>query len=166
SVYTRLDHREFRLLVPLPSKSSTSPIECRLRIVSPEGGLQYEALSYVEGDVAKIGTVASNGQRASVSLPLENYLRQLSTGPQEVDALCINQAELRETQHQVFIMVSIYSHASNIITWLGAELDFSRLAMEYICGFEDIPDSAQSVTSNLFSMSTATLFLRPWFCRF
>ncbi|KAJ4296565.1 hypothetical protein N0V90_006611 [Kalmusia sp. IMI 367209] len=38
-----------------------------------------------------------------------------------VDALCINQNDEEERSHQVQLMGAIYSNASNVISWLGAD---------------------------------------------
>ncbi|KAK4444771.1 heterokaryon incompatibility protein-domain-containing protein [Podospora aff. communis PSN243] len=48
----------------------------------------------------------------------------LSTLPIWIDALCINQANDSERQHQVLLMHEIYSRAEHVIVWLSAsELD-------------------------------------------
>ena len=47
-----------------------------------------------------------------------------------VDAICINQSDLKERSSQVSMMGLIYQSASSCHVWLGTEADESNLAME------------------------------------
>lgn len=49
-----------------------------------------------------------------------------------IDAICIDQANLHERNHQVGVMKSIYSTASDVLVWLGPEEDDSDLAMDFL----------------------------------
>lgn len=64
----------------------------------------------------------------SVTVNLEKVLRQLRRSAQLgeiwVDAICINQADISEKNHQVPLMRHIYS-ASNVFIWLGESDDHS-----------------------------------------
>ena len=55
-----------------------------------------------------------------------------SSGYLWVDALCINQDDLDEKNHQVQMMARVYRQASLVYAWLGGEDRFSREAMEAI----------------------------------
>ena len=48
------------------------------------------------------------------------------------DAVCINQEDKEEKCKQVKIMDHIYSHASQVLIWLGLEADDSHEAFEWI----------------------------------
>ncbi|QDS77955.1 hypothetical protein FKW77_001633 [Venturia effusa] len=49
-----------------------------------------------------------------------------------IDALCINQEDVAERNHQVNMMSSIYSGATLVLVWLGVEGDYSSLAMKFL----------------------------------
>lgn len=49
-----------------------------------------------------------------------------------IDAVCIDQSNIHERNHQVNLMKEIYTAASNVDIWLGAEADDSNLAIRYI----------------------------------
>ncbi|KAL2277951.1 hypothetical protein FJTKL_15079 [Diaporthe vaccinii] len=49
-----------------------------------------------------------------------------------IDAICIDQDNVRERNHQVGLMKQIYSMASNVYIWLGRESENSRLAMDFL----------------------------------
>ncbi|KAI3400801.1 hypothetical protein diail_2010 [Diaporthe ilicicola] len=49
-----------------------------------------------------------------------------------IDAICIDQNNVNERNHQVGLMKQIYSMASNVYIWLGPESENSRLAMDFL----------------------------------
>jgi hypothetical protein len=55
-----------------------------------------------------------------------------------VDALCINQANLGEKNHQVALMAQIYSRADKVLVYLGESDCESDAAMECIEDFERV----------------------------
>jgi hypothetical protein len=72
-----------------------------------------------------------------VTVNLGNALRDLRLTSSSiilwVDALCINQGDIEERNHQVRLMQSIYKGASVVRAWLDVEIDpkcpaFARLA--------------------------------------
>lgn len=86
---------------------------------------QYIALSYIWGDPHICLPVTVSGKVFQVTLNLHEALVYLrSAFPNNVfwiDALSINQDDPRERGHQVALMRSIYSGASEVITWLGRD---------------------------------------------
>jgi hypothetical protein len=107
----------------------------------------YEALSYVWGDETFPQPILVNGRFLAVRRNLHNALYHLRH-PREsgrrrtlwVDALCINQSNLHERNHQISLMRNIFSNARQVIAWLGeADLDCggdmeseSDLAMDFL----------------------------------
>ncbi|OQN96190.1 hypothetical protein B0A48_17697 [Cryoendolithus antarcticus] len=82
----------------------------------------YTALSYEWGLPTSPGAIVLNGESRSVRRNLYNalaYLPDHITGPVWVDALCIDQANAHERNHQVRAMGEIYGCASLVIAWLG-----------------------------------------------
>lgn len=49
-----------------------------------------------------------------------------------VDAICINQADVKERNHQVHIMKRIYSQAASVVVWLGPASKPSQSAIKLI----------------------------------
>lgn len=75
------------------------------------------------------GTVAIT-QNLATALPylrLEDRVRLLW-----VDAICINQQDLKERSSQVKLMASIYGQAELVIAWLGVERLDSHIAFHYL----------------------------------
>lgn len=70
--------------------------------------------------------ILPNGQRYQVWRNLWDFLQiarqhgELSDDFLWVDAICINQTDISERNHQVRMMASIYKSASRTISWLGA----------------------------------------------
>lgn len=126
--YRPLDHDKdsFRLLEVL-STDQSRPIECKLFHASiSESKNQYTALSYTWGEAVPIDQqkiVVINGHRLHVRYNLYKFLRShqnKSTGKYLwADAICIDQSEVKEKNHQVGLMREIYSGAAQVTVWLG-----------------------------------------------
>lgn len=97
----------------------------------------YNALSYHWGPADNRHTILCNDQFIQVPSSLYEALSQYRISNQDkplwVDALCIDQDNLLERNHQVHLMTEIYELADLVIAWLGRstpeiELAFERLA--------------------------------------
>ena len=130
--YERLDHStsEIRLLRFL--HSSDGQVRCHLIKHSLENGpeLRYSALSYVWGDPNVTKDILVNGKPFAATTNLVAALEVLSNVPKAssyvwIDAICINQADMSERNHQVQKMVSIYKNAVKVLAWLGPEQNHS-----------------------------------------
>ncbi|KAF6783585.1 het domain-containing protein, partial [Colletotrichum musicola] len=112
-----------RLLVLLPCQRRESPIECRLETVDLSANPNFEALSYVWGDPSTRVDITVNKQVLNVTASLGTALRHLRHGTDPralwVDAVCIDQTNLDERNHQVKRMRYIYQHSSHTVVWLG-----------------------------------------------
>jgi hypothetical protein len=135
-IYERLDksREEIRLLEILPQTDADPTIRCRLR-TKPLRRCSYIALSYVWGDSPAREDIIINEKRKSVSTNLVLFFQNIrsalltsgSTQPEWatlpnliwVDAICINQGDVEERNHQVQLMGRIYTGASVVIAWLG-----------------------------------------------
>jgi hypothetical protein len=89
--------------------------------------LRYEAVSYAWGDdiatervtVDSPSRLQSLQVRKNVSLMLR-YLRSADNPRQLwIDAVCIDQTNIQEKEHQVQRMGHIYSRADRVLIWLG-----------------------------------------------
>jgi hypothetical protein len=138
SPYHPLDSEaeQIRVAVLIPGEYE-HVINVRLRVESlPIRGakkLQFEALSYVWGHEVSPHTIQVDGKSTPIGLNLDHALRRLRYQDKErilwVDALCINQANVSERNHQVHLMGRIYSSATTVVIWLasGDEADVEAI---------------------------------------
>ncbi|KAF3035186.1 hypothetical protein E8E11_004011 [Didymella keratinophila] len=131
--------RQIRLLHLQPGQLG-DPIECRTSIVSfNEEFTDYEALSYVWGERLYYGWISLDGTFFPVTENLWGALSGLRYTDRErvlwIDAICIDQANLRERSEQVSRMYSIFTQASTVIVWLGEEWDMTDLALGFFIMF-------------------------------
>jgi hypothetical protein len=134
-----LSRPAIRLLEVMPSARHQDIVKCRLATVSLERNPKYIALSYAWGDPSDTSDIIVNGNVVPVTRNLASALQQLRTTilPKTrlwrmwkrlparfwADAICINQEDMRERNHQVQLMESIYSQASLVVSWLGPDDD-------------------------------------------
>lgn len=82
-----------------------------------------------------------------------------------VDAVCIDQSNLTERGHQVKMMGYIYSKASRVLVWLGADTDATpKGPLEVVLeAAEGRISPRESVTKEAFgAMSCCDWFSRLW----
>lgn len=116
-----------RILTVFECESNDDDIECHLAETRlsdlNDGDEGYTALSYVWGDLKYTHEIWLGDQRLLVSANLDAALRHLRRRESPirlwVDAVCINQGDIDEKNHQVQQMRSIFSAASETIIWLG-----------------------------------------------
>ncbi|RYN56718.1 hypothetical protein AA0114_g2854 [Alternaria tenuissima] len=100
----------------------------------------YIALSYTWGANATYTNIEINRVKVLVRENLWDFLHQQllhgNYGPFWIDALCIQQSEVHERNHQVRMMDSIYMKARLVLVWLGKESDHSDLAMRTLVDWQ------------------------------
>lgn len=130
-----------RLLVIEPASRPAEPLEARLETHDIASNPEYEALSYTWGHEPADSLLNIDGRRLLIRRNLLGALTALRRpdGPLSlwVDAICINQHDLTERNHQVWQMKDIYSRAQLVHVWLGdadtiADSDFG---MDFIHNF-------------------------------
>ncbi|WZH43018.1 heterokaryon incompatibility protein-domain-containing protein [Fusarium acuminatum] len=160
----------FRLLELQPSNSRTDPLVGHLIDSDITFQPDFEALSYVWGDINPAKYIGINDQNVSITpnlhlalihLRLTNKVRTLW-----VDALCIDQSFHGERNQQVRIMGDIYKSARQVVVWLGEAADDSHLVFEHL---EDdtIEDAFPNypVPTEEKHRAWNSLVKRPWFFR-
>jgi hypothetical protein len=157
--------QEFRLLTLQPNNNE-SIIKCIMRTYNPNDHAHYTALSYTWGDTKTHADIEINGARIPVRENLWDFLRQQldhgNYGPFWIDTLCIQQSDMRERNHQVQMMRSIYSDARLVLVWLGKKSEDSDLAIRALEGinlsdsFTDEEDPRQSFVNGAKNMMTWT----------
>ncbi|KAH8645799.1 heterokaryon incompatibility protein-domain-containing protein [Xylariales sp. PMI_506] len=183
SPYTCLQGDEFRLLILDPGGYSDD-VRCRLVVLEREGGCRFEALSYAWGGTQKSNSIVCNDLPLGVTDNLAEALRHLRF-PDEtrilwVDAICIDQDDIEERQHQVGLMRTIFSDAVRVVVWLGPSGQDVKGAFDLLLTIRDYitaPVDYFELGSNFSSVKTfeklarhnwaplVTLLERPWFTR-
>lgn len=132
SIYTPLDPSQN--VIRLLEIVSTNPeIVCTLSLVSLKDNPRFCALSYEWGDPAIRTTITVEDKPVAITRNLACALQDVhyhwnqSSLPEEengarrlwADAICINQDDTDEKNHQVPLMTKIYSSAESTFSWLG-----------------------------------------------
>ena len=173
---------EIRLLELGPASHGKSSA-WTMRQVSLHDDPAYVALSYVWGDSKDTTPIECNGHEFLVTKNLKNVLDHLYASCRKiviwVDALCINQNDLKERSQQVQMMRHIFEKAHFTFAWLGPVSENSDLAMAflaglgYLMGLPKWVDEPQKVELLLNSyppelpcwVALSNLLHRPWFTR-
>jgi hypothetical protein len=117
-----LKAQEIRVVL-LPPGQWDDEIACRLINSSLESPLEYEALSYVWAQEPGYRCIRLNGSMHQITTNLFLALRRLRKASEAryiwIDALCINQDNGEERNHQVALMGSIYKSCTRALLWLG-----------------------------------------------
>lgn len=165
-------------LLSLQPGSDDAIIECELVATELHSAQAYEALSYTWGDLSnyQVIHITIPGSGESKEFPVTSNcfsaLTRLRLKEQPrilwIDALCIDQSNLSERNHQVTLMPKIYSQAADVVIHLGEATENSDLAVNFIVEC----DSPTSKTSSLSYPKSEPLiqalnsfFRRPWFTR-
>ena len=133
--YETLSPREIRVVILYPLNENDE-IHCNLKRVFIDEYPAYEAISYAWGDANDRIPISVGSGTLQVTQNLYAALRALS--PQEaeriiwVDAVCINQSDTSEKNHQVQFMREVYARASCVVIWLGPAADGSDDVMDYL----------------------------------
>jgi hypothetical protein len=123
--YDPLDHHvaSIRLIRISEHLSPGGHVQCEIRNASVNDA--YICLSYVWGEEDRGHHITINGKSFRVRKNLHYFLRMARHRQrllQEwfwIDALCIDQSNVNERNHQVQQMGLIYSRATEVISWLG-----------------------------------------------
>lgn len=114
---------EIRLLTLHPDKSAEAYIRGSLQTASLKNNIQFEALSYVWGDVHLTEAISVEHADFQVTGNLACALRRLryESRPRVlwVDFICIDQSNITERNSQVLLMREIYVKASRVVAFLG-----------------------------------------------
>ncbi|KKY15905.1 putative heterokaryon incompatibility protein [Phaeomoniella chlamydospora] len=127
----KLEPSQFRLLHV--NGSSQTALEGELEIFPLDDAPSYKALSYVWGPPQHVDRISvSSNASLPVGANLQAALRVCILHHVDfiwIDAICINQADLKEREQQVQIMRQIYGQAEEVLIWLDEEDDISAVAL-------------------------------------
>jgi hypothetical protein len=126
---------EIRLLRLEPGEEGAD-IHCSLTHVLLDDKPEYEALSYMWGDATLSQPILLAENPHFVTENLEIALQHIRRKDEArilwIDALCINQKDLKERGEQVQKMKLIFDTASVILAWLGKAEDNSDEAFDLL----------------------------------
>lgn len=166
--YEPLKHGEIRLVNIGPLEDESQIITCNV-FHDRLGSLAFSALSYVWGGIDKWQEISLNGQSFRVTSNLEAYLREAARGRARkhseritdnyiwIDALCIDQTNIPERNAQVQMMGSIYSHADQVVVWLGSGGQHIKMAMDQIRELSSIIPESGTLQAFISSDTRANL---------
>jgi hypothetical protein len=139
--YSELKGDRIRLLLLLPGIAG-EPIKCQMKEVSLSELPRYSAVSYTWGlPEDGLSNISLDGHHFRVrrnlllalnSLRLPGGIRALW-----VDAICINQRNIRERNHQVGMMGRIYVQAECVLACIGEANEYTDRAMETLREFDE-----------------------------
>lgn len=131
----QLDDDDSIRLLELQPGQRDSPIIIRLFIYKLTVAPSYEALSYAWGDLnetegvqvkpsaAEMGPNAQLHVTTSCVAALQRLRLAEATRTLWIDAICIDQSNVPERNHQMTLMTRIYRTASRVVIYLGAKGD-------------------------------------------
>jgi len=135
SLYTPLNESrsEIRLLeIAQGGDNNNVTVECKLTVLSLKDNPKFTALSYCWGDAKVTENILLDGRITPVTTNLAAALKHVKNhwrtvfadkDPTEfrlwADAVCVNQADLKERSSQVRLMRAVFSNAELVIAWLG-----------------------------------------------
>lgn len=160
-----------RLLRLMPSHDRYGTIRCKLvdySLEEREEDHQYEALSYTWGDSAHTEDILLNDSVFHVTKNLHAAFQHLRDRVFErvlwVDAICINQRDVKEKEVQIQSMDSVYGFARQVTVWLGKAGEGGDVALHHIrvaAKDDGQPNSVDQEGRDL----VISLLSRDWFRR-
>jgi hypothetical protein len=170
-----------RILVLLSSSPENPQIECELTVIEFKPGVAltkpYEALSWCWGSAPPkpYVNIRKNGRVFAkfISPDLHAALRALRYRQQDrylwIDAICINQTNFPEKNHQVEMMSAIYGRAESVCIWLGESDSSSKMALKFIrdevLKLQNFDELCESKEASRKWSALLDLMQRPWFSR-
>ena len=152
-LYRKLEtESEVRLLKITPSSGgdidnenkSDALLLCSLETRSlGDKDLHFDALSYVWGDATHLMPILVDNKLFLVTRNLFEALHsfrknKVVSGFLWIDAICINQQDVNERNHQVTLMRQLYSQAKKVRIWVGPESEHTGVLFDRLedCGGE------------------------------
>ena len=134
-------------------------IQCTIRRTNLSSG--YIALSYVWGSPDKQELILLNNRPHLVHRNLHQFLSYASTDLVDksiwIDAICINQQDTNEKNHQVQMMSRIYSKAKAVLAWLGSGLGEADRILRQLNALSTMKHLSTDARAWLFRNCTSVL---------
>lgn len=158
------DSDDIRLLYLQPRSSAVS---CKIQHVKFSDNPQYEALSYMWGSACDEYTITLDDNAYPVRANLWSALSHLQLDDEVralwIDAVCINQQDVKERNHQVNQMGRIYSEAQRVVVWVGESDDSSASAFRAVSS--TLVPHQRHVGKRAYSIGQDFETMRPFWTR-
>ncbi|PVH68357.1 HET-domain-containing protein, partial [Cadophora sp. DSE1049] len=145
------------------STKDTELVYCSLEVRSlDDESLKFDALSYVWGDATQVLPIFIDNKVFLVTRNLYEALESFRNnkvvpGLLWVDAICINQQDSLERNHQVALMARLYRQAEKVHIWMGPE---TKHTATFIMNAIHLADVESGSIHGLLD-----LLARPWWSR-
>ncbi|KAL5423764.1 hypothetical protein PMIN04_003658 [Paraphaeosphaeria minitans] len=161
--------QEIRICVLFPGRTPDDVV-VDLMHVNVRNHPSYEAISYSwatqDGDDSLSKTVDCHGGTILVTKTCEAALRRLRLPGRNrylwVDAVCIDQTNVEERNHQVGFMGTIYANASQVVIYLGPGTPATDRLLNYLNGNETETDKRIIIHSVISDFLDHRWFDRVW----
>jgi Heterokaryon incompatibility protein (HET) len=154
--------REIRLIDLLPSAFGNE-LFCEIKHYDLVDDPEYEAISYTWADecgnagLTQHITLLPYHNKIAITTSCANALRRVRQPFHKrtlwVDSICINQSDIRERNHQVSFMCTIYSKAMRVLIDLGAGDPVSDMILDHASTGQPLV-----LHQNTFSSSNKSIF--------
>lgn len=125
-----------RLATLHPGPKNSQPCITMSNSAWQNNTVSYEALSYVWGDEKAKKRITVDGSNFEITENLYSALIHIRFEDRPrvlwIDAICIDQSNIKEKNHQVASMAEIYENCQRVIVWLGDEYDQVELLPTFI----------------------------------
>jgi hypothetical protein len=173
--YSHLNYtlgQEIRLVILLPGVLD-DPVRCEITHVNLEDNPEYDAVSYTwateygDSSLSRKINISNGFYFVPVTINCEATLRQLrqpgSRRKLWIDALCIDQSNISERNHQVGIMDRIYTKASCVRMCIQDEMNTS-MPIDYADLFSHIKKGTptESQVNQFRQLFSLRYFQRAW----
>ncbi|KAI1843336.1 hypothetical protein JX266_010510 [Neoarthrinium moseri] len=150
---------------PLATGSTRTPVDQRMSSLGSTYCRymwgDFAALSYEWGGSDRTGEILVDNHKVAVTRNLEAALQHISTWwLQEtnhislwIDALCINQQDIVERNHQVKRMASIYSGAIGVLLWTGPAIQNEAETCRLLRQIHQILETRESVRKSISELT-------------
>ena len=169
-----------RLLKLRHADNPNDRIVCDLFEVAPDqrDTYKYEALSWTWASEGSAKTIAIDRGDIAYALDIRNNLYQALQVLRRkhesrilwIDAICVNQDDPDEKNHQIPMMPSIYGNALRVCIWLGPASEDSNMAIDFIeeimndiWKFDELCKPEGNTGPRWHALFS--LIMRPWFSR-
>ena len=126
---------QIRILQLLPG-SYDDPLAGYLGPVNLDTHPSYKCLSYTWGEPTFTRSIEIEGKELHITPNLDAAIRRVRACDDYIsiwiDAICIDQANLLERNHQVSLMRRIYSECEECVIYLGENCDNSEIVPEFL----------------------------------
>jgi hypothetical protein len=167
-----LQKPQIRVLVLNPSIDSHARLEGRFLYGDLTDVPEYAALSYTWGEGRHAGSIMLEGGKLTIPMNLQQGLLRLRHSRNEqmlwADAVCINQSDVQERNHQVSLMGQIYRKATTVMVWLGELDEGSKNTPQILENFNASVTKGAAFSSNELtrvSKSVEALLTHSWWRR-